>query len=1164
MNRLLQSAFVIGAFTCGLSSLPLHAQFIPANPRLEDDFDVKILKPGGIPHQPDRQKYEVLDNIEGDRVVIMNPPINPMVWDESTLRLWAIDNHNSEVHLFDNGTGAPSATWGVPAGPVSMALWNDPSVGGGERLVVVCRTSWVVCVLDSVTGEILGVLQMQDPATGESLGEPADILIDASVNRAFVSCSAADAVVEIDLLALAITDVYRIASKSPTFLSFAANGDVLVTPQFSGNNTVVHRGLGALNGMAKGLGIMNLDDPAIAVSGLRDHDVFRILRSGASAGTVEPAVTGAGTVLFGHTINTGTGDLWVLNTEANNKNPAQQDEPSLNGDFAFNRISISTLQPGQTVSPHKIIDLDVFGVDGMGDPIYEASRSMAQPYNLYSATNGFTFVVGMLSDNVTLYDANGDFVLEWDLPKGSIPRDVTFSPFLNSAFVYCWGNNEVLGYVIADPVAAPWITIDLGEDPLPSDLQAGRALMFSAEFSQDNRFSCLTCHVDGHADFVPWPLSGPNDDKGPMTTQSLTGLETVHPFHWRGERPGTGNQLMVDFNGAFTGLLGSSRQLNESPGDEWDKFEDFVLALQQPANPRQSRRRLLRRHHQPPLFAGSMAADSLTGVLDFEQSCVVCHAYPKGTTNDIIADGVVFGELNPHRIDFKVAPLQALWRRHQDSEPTVPGVQFETVDFVDSIPNLNDFDFYPTIGVGFSHAGLFVTLQHFVSLFLLPPAVTSNVTGFVDQWDSGLAPVTYRAWFVDENAPAEVFSDINGYLVPQCTTPKSTGSGQSILNGDFAVIGTFNWMSSEIPMRWFWDPKVQRLIPEDSTIPPQRVSTLLRQARNGESANTFIGLPVGTARRFAVDKDGDDLFNIDELNQPGIGTNIEVVDSDGDGFWDGHEVENGSDPTDILSVPNDTTPPTFVNDVTVLWRTAKTAVVHFETSEQTTATILYQSTDGHSGSATSPYFARRHRVVLANLAPSTSPSNPSIYTGSVILMDHAGLTTTSPEPLPPIQMTGFIGPVERVKAGDAAFSVLPTSPTSSMTVQVQAVMRHNSGAPIGMAGYQVIASVTLDEGTTPVALDTMGTPQAFTVLEAPYSALPGPFVLSDSLTDASGFANLTFSVPSALAGQKLTVHIQGIQRPGAAWTISAPDFDHMGDWSFTDTPAHLRTISTTL
>ena len=42
-------------------------------------------------------------------------------------------------------------------------------------------------------------------------------------------------------------------------------------------------------------------------------------------------------------INPATGQVWQLNTDANNKNPAKQTEASIRGDIVVNQLSISTL-----------------------------------------------------------------------------------------------------------------------------------------------------------------------------------------------------------------------------------------------------------------------------------------------------------------------------------------------------------------------------------------------------------------------------------------------------------------------------------------------------------------------------------------------------------------------------------------------------------------------------------------------------------------------------------------------------------------------------------------------------------------------------------------------------------------------------------------------------
>src|SRR6185436_8045690 len=98
--------------------------------------------------------------------------------------------------------------------------------------------------------------------------------------------------------------------------------------------------------------------------------------------------------------------------------------------------------------------------------------------------------------------------------------------------------------------------------------------------------------------------------KGPMTTQSLRGMDNHGSMHWRGDRngavqqsgapfldPATGQPIVsaqpnaglfdevkafTSFNVAFPGLLGREAQL--SPEDMLE-FTDFILAATYPPNP---------------------------------------------------------------------------------------------------------------------------------------------------------------------------------------------------------------------------------------------------------------------------------------------------------------------------------------------------------------------------------------------------------------------------------------------------------------------------------------------------------------------------------------------------------------------------------------------------
>src|SRR5438270_6115859 len=67
--------------------------------------------------------------------------------------------------------------------------------------------------------------------------------------------------------------------------------------------------------------------------------------------------------------------------------------------------------------------------------------------------------------------------------------------------------------------------------------------------------------------------------KGPMVTQTLRGLNTLDPFHWRGDRTN-----FTHFNVAFPGLLGGSA-LSTS---DINAYRDFINTVVFQPNPNQN------------------------------------------------------------------------------------------------------------------------------------------------------------------------------------------------------------------------------------------------------------------------------------------------------------------------------------------------------------------------------------------------------------------------------------------------------------------------------------------------------------------------------------------------------------------------------------------------
>ncbi len=354
--------------------------------------------------------YDLTDNVEEVWVNLNLPPIRPMIlW--AGLELYAVNTHDSTVSRYTTLSGQPTSTFRVPWGPVSLAEWTDPD--GSEQLLVVCRGSYSLVFLDRITGQTLNILEL--PA------EPGDILVDQNTHQAYISCSAQDMVVEIDLLTPAIGRQWTIPGKNPLFMSFDSNMDVLVSPLFSGNNSAINKtvitaiGQSGNTVMTPNLdsdspGVIDLTAAYVTGPGLPDEDLFRVIRS---SGVVQPVTTGMGTILFANGVNPVTGRVWQIGTDADNKDPNKQTEPKLKGDFVDNILSIANL-PNTTSAangPFQTINLDDSDNNPANGVQFDPALSVGQPYGLhFDPSTGLGFITGLLTDNVMVRDANGNIV----------------------------------------------------------------------------------------------------------------------------------------------------------------------------------------------------------------------------------------------------------------------------------------------------------------------------------------------------------------------------------------------------------------------------------------------------------------------------------------------------------------------------------------------------------------------------------------------------------------------------------------------------------------------------------------------------------------------------------------------------------------------------------
>lgn len=778
---------------------------------------------------------------------------------------------------------------------------------------------------------------------------------------------------------------------------------VLVSARLSGNGSMVDRKPKpteqdnaptlTFDEHAGPLGIRDTLDTDVADpgDGLPDLDLFWADPS-SSPPTLYPVASSVGTLLFASAVRPNTsssstaGIVWQLNTEANNKDAGRQTEPSILGDFFSNRITKITLprlllgqapasvftptsdprDPSYTNSNSDDIRLldDISTASGIQLPDPEVSTDLAKmvgtPYALafhyYSSTLTLGFVAGLLTDNVVAFNGHGTRTgTPIALSSGFMPRQVLVDS--SGATLAVWGSG---GATTADYRIAivPLSTgtpsyVSIGFDPTPANIRRGRATFFDASHSLYNNVSCASCHDEGKSDFLAWNLSSiglgadPDDptdddgldDKGPMVTQTLSGIETVVPFHWRGEQQAAfrGEPALLDFNDAFENLLGGDPLDTEN--GEFDDFQAFLLSLTEEVNPSQDRTRVLNDDIQPPGFEEDQAS-AVNGQLVFHGldddstpgNCVLCHALPKGTSNEVM-DNAFGGERLTKRLSLKAMPLHNIWNKL--AQPTVEISLLSGQEDVD--PQV-----YPLLGVGFSHAGTVARSIDFLLTMLGAPRPQSDrddVASFLYQFDSGLAPATTEVEFFDEDNDDTMEATLNGYLLDQAGQ-----DGPERRWCDVAIIGR---TSTGSVSGWVYDRDNDDFIAEDGT--HEDIDFFVDAA--GESGAWFaaIGLPLGTGQGFAIDFDRDTVLNADESSAAN-----EFV---------------------FAAPADDSTNPGFVAAPDFQWFTTRVARLTFETTELTTAVLtLTPDTASASAGATtivveSPDLRRVHGMVPLRLEP---------------------------------------------------------------------------------------------------------------------------------------------------------------------------------------------------
>jgi len=785
-------------------------------------------------------------------------------------RLLVVNTPDSRLSVFDLTGEAPVRVAEIPVGlePISVACLDDGTAW------VVNHLSDDVSVVDLERRHVCATLRVGD--------EPADVVFAGTPLRAFVSVSQEDRVRVYDPLDLAAAPVnVPIHGRQPRALARSADGEfVYAAVHLAGNRTSLVRFLDIAEGempldpafpRSSALGgrlpprvglivqqqggawrdMYGNDWTARMPFAVSDVDVAEI-RTATSE--VTRTFGNLGTVNFALAVSPTDGRLALTATEARN---LLRFEPRLRGHTVDTRLALLTPEgvPGiRELNPH--IDYSVSpGAAG------ERDSALGTPTGVAFAPDGArVYVTSLASDRLGVVDVSQgapgpplaretgetrlDRVPRYSgviarVPTVAGPTGVVVDGERGRLYVVGRMRGELQTFDAAS--LAPVATASIGFDPTPPPIAEGRRVFYGGFTSGHGDQSCASCHVFGDFDGQAWDLGDPagtithvsatmplnaslegfDPMKGPMTTQTLRGFVPLHVLHWRGDRTDLGQ-----FDVAFTALLGRSAKLSAS---EMAAFSNFVNALAHPPSPH---RHLDRSLPDAPLGQPSARRGEVVFRTDRVRAtftCRHCHTEPFGTNGLVQAQVGIDGDQ-----DMKVPGFRNSYRKLGGTR--VPGAVSKR-------------------GFSLGHDGEFDNLFAFASksTFALRPGPDGyqqrlDLEAFMIATDTGIAPsVGRQLTFAASSAPAGLLSTLD-----------TLEAQAALANCDLIARGRRDGM----PRGWLFQGA--DLWKSDRASEPS-ISTAQLLALAGPGTElTVSGVPFGSGRRMAIDRDRDQHLDTDE------------------------------------------------------------------------------------------------------------------------------------------------------------------------------------------------------------------------------------------------------------------------------------------------------------
>ncbi|MFQ5514875.1 MAG: hypothetical protein ACE5FG_10585 [Myxococcota bacterium] len=646
--------------------------------------------------------------------------------------------------------------------------------------------------------------------------------------------------------------------------------------------------------------------------------------------------------------------------------PGNHGGSTVQGHLSETRISVLD-PLGPSVDPQHLnqhIDYSKLHTDvpDLVDP-NQKSHSLATPLQAIVSSDGSKiYLAAFGSARIGVFDAadieDPAFEMNFDptvesanyIATGGGPAGLALDETYGRLYVLTRFDNSVVSIDLSTKAALQTVGL---HNPEPLSVVVGRPFLYDAvQTSGNGEASCASCHIFADFDSLAWNLGDPDASvstnsqpaiiggetsfhpmKGPMTTQTLRGLATHGGMHWRGDRvdgffgtdPCTDpvnsacdeDHSFRNFIVAFEGLVGRDGIL---PAPDMQKFSDFTLQILLPPNPVRA-------------LDGSLTSAQDAGRIkyfipgsDGPLSCNQCHELD-AAQGFFGTQGFQSFETEPQ--NFKIAHLRNMYQK---------------IGMFAGANTLGGIGVGPPLGpqvrgFGFLHDGSIGTVRDFLasSVFSLSSTEEAELEAFLLAFDTDLAPIVGQQVTLTATNAAVANPRID-LLIDRAGTPfTSLMLGGSVTECDLIVKGVVGGQERG------WVLQGGGLFLDDTNTTISDSS--LRALATSDGPLTYTCVPPGSGQRMGVDRDGDGALDgidncaitpnesqldtdadgagnacdadddddglLDEVEtNTGVfvspldtGTDPLLADTDGDGFSDGFEVSQGSDPTDPSSTP---------------------------------------------------------------------------------------------------------------------------------------------------------------------------------------------------------------------------------------------------------------------